>query len=248
MEYLNDGMNKKTFKELFETKSFNDSSKEFRNNIYVGFKLFTLKYPFKKNMNPLVVLYNLFDMKKINIKEKIIAFDYLKDVYYYFLDKVSYDKKEQKYIFNDEKRGFLFDFRLLSDNITGKNIKKSLTSSSKFNDCHAGSMTIIPKIDNSYLCTGIIDNFGFDTLHTVIEFNEDKIIDYTLNIIIDKNEYNKITNFREIQRIKKENYLDDIKILDGNLDSKTYLTYRDEIIRDLNKNKKVLKLSKEELK
>ena len=31
MEYLNDGMNQKTFKELFETKSFNDSSKDFRN-------------------------------------------------------------------------------------------------------------------------------------------------------------------------------------------------------------------------
>ncbi len=248
MEYLNDGMNKKTFKELFETKSFNDSSKEFRNNIYVGFKLFSLKYPFKRNINPFIVLNSLFDMQKLNFEEKILAFDYLKNVYYYFLDQVSYDKKEHKYIFRDEKRDYVFDFRLLSDSISGKKISKILTTNKKFNDCHSGSMTIIPKIDNSYLCTGIIDNFGYDTLHTVIEFDENKIIDYTLNIIIDKNTYKRITNFREIQRIKKENYLDDIELLDKNLDSKTYLTYRDEIIRDLNKNKKVLKLSKEELK
>lgn len=245
MNYVYDGINEKTFKELYETRSFNDNSKEFRNNIFLGFKLFSLNYPLKKNINPLLVLNSMFDVKKIDLIKKMELYNYIKDVYYYFLKSTKFDKETKEYIFIDTKRGYNFNFSLLSDNIDNKYYRRVLCSKEKFHKCHSGSMQIIKKMDNAYLCTGYIDNYGINTLHTIIETDENYVIDYTLNLIIQSKIYKELTNFREIQRIKKEDYLNDLKVIDTNTSSKFYLTFRDEIINDLNKNKKVLKLDKE---
>ena len=100
----------------------------------------------------------------------------------------------------------------------------------------------------SSLLTGYISYEDIDILHTVVECEKDgkiKIVDYTKNLIMDKEEYIGLTNFRIIQRISRDDFLRDNRIINRcmpRMSLVVYLCFRDEIMKDLKKNNKVLKL------
>ena len=75
-------------------------------------------------------------------------------------------------------------------------------------------------------------------LHSVLEYkykNKFYIIDYTKNIIMPKEQYIKLTKFKEIERISDLEYIEDLgKICNfPYLTDKVYVTFKKELIREL---------------
>ena len=74
---------------------------------------------------------------------------------------------------------------------------------------------------------------------------ESRIIDFTQNVIMSKQNYIKITNFKELSKISKEDVISDrSKVALFNMKIAYYLFFRDEIMKDINKNEKVFELKK----
>ena len=106
------------------------------------------------------------------------------------------------------------------------------------------------------LLTGFCERHKKKHLHSVIELQGETgqyIVDYTLNLIMNKQNYIDLTKFEIIEEIKDIDYLEDEK--DGILDflsnyykfkTKPYLTFRKELKIDLEKNKDMLKTSEDE--
>lgn len=97
--------------------------------------------------------------------------------------------------------------------------------------CHIGSLAIIGSGDK--LVTGYIDCFsGNRIIHSWIE-NDDKVIDYVFNAIIDKDVYYKLVNAQPLNFISKEIIAEDSssEFINAFLSCKFYLLFRDEINR-----------------
>ena len=163
-------------------------------------------------------------------------------------------KHKKSNITNDPKTGlshyknkdFDFDFYLLSQHM--KNNKKELESSKRLHKCHEKSLSITrgSVYDETYLLTGYITYEDKEVLHSVMEFhdNGEFIVDYTMNIIMPKTDYFKLTKFRELSRLKKDTIEKDIDIMrELKFLVPFYFIFRDEIVRDLKKNDKVLNLN-----
>lgn len=117
--------------------------------------------------------------------------------------------------------------------------------------CHEKAIMIADRLESvsSEVVTGYI--FGYSDkskyLHSWIELNhngKDMIIDYTLNAMINKEGYYQIQNAIPLSRISSVKIKEDVDVLNklkqlGKLDIKEYLLFRDEIINDYEKNKKV---------
>ena len=140
-------------------------------------------------------------------------------------------------------------YEKLSDYIKSIKYLNELKSYKRYGKCHDRSIELAVSIKNSFLLTGYTSYEDIDILHTVVECEKDgktKIIDYTKNLIMDKEEYIGLTNFRVIQRTSREDYLKDRKVINKflpNLSTVAYLCFRDEIIKEL-KNKKILGLKR----
>ena len=140
-------------------------------------------------------------------------------------------------------------YEKLSDYLKSIKIINELKSYKRYGKCHDRSIELAVSIKNSFLLTGYTSYEDIDILHSVVECEKDgktKIIDYTKNLIMDKEEYIGLNNFRVIQRISREDYLKDRMIIDTyipNLSTVAYLCFRDEIIKEL-KNKKILGLKR----
>lgn len=81
---------------------------------------------------------------------------------------------------------------------------------------------------------GISDKVKY--LHSWIEFNKDGneyVIDYTMNVIMNKEGYYFIRQAEELSRISNQDILFDSKI---SINSKVYLVFRHEIMKELEKN------------
>ena len=140
-------------------------------------------------------------------------------------------------------------YEKLSDYIKSIKNLNELKSYKRYGKCHDRSIELAVSIKNSFLLTGYTSYEDIDILHTVVECEKDgktKIIDYTKNLIMDKEEYIGLTNFRVIQRTSREDYLKDREVINKylpNLSTVAYLCFRDEIIKEL-KNKKILGLKR----
>lgn len=146
--------------------------------------------------------------------------------------------------------------------IADKNLEKCETRQGK---CHNDSIIFGTKMLDSYnvnnqIVTGYI-YYGSDKskyIHTWNEFNmsgKNYVLDYTCNIIMNKDGYYLLRHIKEkdiISKINIEDILKDhlkiIQISKGKecIDYKTYLTCRDEIMKDLEKNNDIFEQSREE--
>lgn len=108
------------------------------------------------------------------------------------------------------------------------------------------SLTLANDIKNSIVLTGYIVIGKYKILHSVVEVNKDgkiEILDWTKNIIMNKEDYINLFDFKVLTQIKIENILNDFEILNKflpNFSLKTYLVFRDELMKDLEKNKFML--------
>lgn len=232
--YTENGINKNTYKLLFEDIDNYDVKKEEQYSDYYSKILSTFS------------LYTLY-------KEKSIFKNLLLSIFSYSLktEYITYDQYKKEWIYNDGNEIITFD--MLSNHINDKNIKKKLFSNKKrARHCHNGSIVIAKILKNSRIITGTIQQYNRKVLHSVVEIsdkNQQKnILDYTLNLKIPKESYIRLTNFQELAIVESNELENDFEILLDFFDSfrhKEYLLFRDELIKDMEKNKSYLVEDKE---
>lgn len=164
------------------------------------------------------------------------------------IENISFNTKTKQYIYNVSGKEIYF--RRISDYIKDEYIKKVLLSPVRFKKCHLMSFGLIECFQRaSKIITGIAIRHGRKYLHSIIEIEskgKKYIIDSTMNILMEKEQYIKLLNFEEIETIINTELKEDIK--NGTIDIlnkirisiKAYLTFRKEIIRDLEKNRFIL--------
>lgn len=102
-------------------------------------------------------------------------------------------------------------------------------------------MSISPSIEGSRIVTGYITVGNQKVLHSVIEYEHDGkniVLDWTRNLKITKEQYIELTEFVELSSFEGRKVIDDIEIIFGNLNIgvKLYVVFRDELIRDMQRN------------
>lgn len=164
------------------------------------------------------------------------------------ISKISYDKEKNIYNYNLEDMQMAFE--KLSDRIQDKKIKRELLSNDRIKKCHEKTKSLIGGFANpATILTGTYERRGKRCLHSIIELQREDdiyIADYTLNLIMKKESYSKLVNFKQIEDIKDIDALEDMKdgsrefLKDIDFITKPYLTFRKELKRDLEKNKSML--------
>ena len=125
---------------------------------------------------------------------------------------------------------------------------RNLKSKKRFHKCHEASLGIAlnGEDENTYILTGYVPTIDEEILHSVVELEYDSeiyIVDYTQNIMMKKEDFIRLNNFRLITRIPSSKVREDMDVMTRiNIELPYYLVFRDEIVRDLKKNSKVLKL------
>lgn len=226
-EYESNGMNKNTDKLLFTDKYYDENDeKTIKNSLNLS----------------ILERYTRFREKSIFTKLLMV---YYKAKYSVDFSKITYNEEKREYEYIDPIDGEVYTFNKLSNILNDPKTKNELQSKNRHHKCHEKSMelmisNVVPK---GYIVTGYLKRGYGKFLHSVIEIEKTNgelyIIDYTKNLFMKKDQYFKLTNFEEIERISEEEYLDDLLLLDlcpDLITGKEYLTFRSEIIRDLQKN------------
>ena len=197
-----------------------------------------------KDKEELTKLGNLF--MKLNLytmnKDKFFLPKWYKDMF----KNINYDKKTCINHYKDND--YEFDFYLFSDQIDNFGMIRRLKSKKRLHKCYEASLgiTLNSEDDNTFILTGYVPTVDEEVLHSVVELEYDSekyIVDYTQNIMMKKDDFIRINNFRLLSRISSSVVKKDIDIMKKiNIGLPYYLVFRDEIMRDLKKNSKVLKL------
>lgn len=176
-------------------------------------------------------------LKETNISNELIKIIYERKKI--DLSKITYNKEIDMFEYRDSNRLITFD--KLSDHLQEKDLKEELMSNKRYKKCHERSMHIAPSIKDSRIVTGYIIIGNSKRLHSIIEYDiDDKtiVLDWTSNLYIIKEQYIDLTEFREVSSFRGEKIIDDAKLIQGNIyiTKKPYLTFRDELMRDIKKN------------
>ena len=156
--------------------------------------------------------------------------------------------KNKTYTYNDGEEEYTFS--LLEDLFGDDETKRILHSPERYGSCHHASVGMCLNLPhkNSKILTGYINYSDCRILHSVYYYEEDGmeiIYDYTKNIMMRKDDYFRLTNFKLINEIEREKLIEDKNfICNSNISVKAYMVFRDEMMRDIKKNEKVLQLEK----
>lgn len=129
-------------------------------------------------------------------------------------------------------------------------MKKELESEKRYGQCHSKAIDLSLSLPEAYIVTGYIKRFDGKYLHSIVEIEKTKgtyIIDYTKNIIMPKEQYLRLTNFEELERISDMEYLQHIQKIANipGIDIKVYTTFGKEIVKELEKNAFMIKNDEE---
>lgn len=162
---------------------------------------------------------------------------------------ITFDEKNKKYIYH--KRNENVTFELLSDSIENPEIKEELLSSNRYGACHENSTHLMFGFDTfskKWLINGQIKINEKDYYyHTWVEFEkqgEILVIDYNSNIILRKEDYDRLTGAREINRTDIDTLETLIHLLDDfdlHFHPMIFGYFSQELKRDLEKNKFLMK-------
>lgn len=163
-----------------------------------------------------------------------------------------YDETERKYYYQDRKNKISFE--LLSDSVASEEIKKQLLSEDRYHECHHNSILLvlgseINENQKKYLINGKIKinekDYFYHSWMEVEGKTKTMVFDYNNNLIIDKKDYYKLLGAKEINRTDFESLVKIIKLLEEfeiiNFHPMTMGYFSQEIIRDLEKNKFLIK-------
>lgn len=191
---------------------------------------------------------DMFDGKKLSncskINEKAIALhwftsnDYISHILYHAkgYKLVRLDSKNLKMCYKSEE----IEFSKLSDLLDGdkesvaKEKKELLNIRRRLGKCHNMSLSFLGNDIGDRVVTGYIDSTSKNTrvIHSWLE-TEDKVIDYTCNLIIDKDQYYKLWDPEVLSVISREDFKADYeKEFMHILGCKFYCLFRDELYKE----------------
>ena len=161
------------------------------------------------------------------------------------------ETKQYEYVLDNK----IITFNMLSNIVNDKELIKELKSNKRFGKCHIRSVQHAHNIEDAKIITGIITTTG-KYLHTVIEVPRKEkiyIFDWTRNIYLKKEDYIKLFDFVELSSFDAKDVFYDRGIMTkmkiDNIGMKPYLAFRNEFIKDLEKNIHLLsEEEKEEIK
>ena len=238
------GVHKNTYATLFNDNLTSDiDDLNYMENMLTYLKAHELVDVFTKSSNK--YKYYLNFVKLIFSKDNFYSFDDIMKI-----NNISFDNIHNEFLYNsgDVK----FSFRKLSDYLhASDSMLKELHSDKRKGTCHLNAIFMTEVFPNCKLVTGYVKLFNGKILHSVVEYNiddKDYIVDYTLNIIMKKEDYNKLMIFNEISSYNGMDVQDDIK--SGELQKfetlKFYVTFRDEILKNFECNNLLFNLSLEQ--
>ena len=125
--------------------------------------------------------------------DKEYRIDYLEglDERLYNIEEI-YDKEKNKYNFCNINFSRISSF--IIEDKRGNELYKELVSTNRYGKCHRGSLQLLFFNDSSIL-TGYITFRNKMILHSVVQVGN-YIMDYTKNLVINKNDYIKLINFK----------------------------------------------------
>jgi len=147
-----------------------------------------------------------------------------------------------------DKNGIAIPVEPLHKIVNDFETEKKLKTSERHNDCHAGSwglMSTIGDKENKKIVTSLVKGGADDAeyIHTWIEYTEngeEKVADYTLNAIMNKDFYYALRTVDETQITKiseddfnKERPIIESLVKNGAIERRQYLAFRDEIMINL---------------
>lgn len=147
---------------------------------------------------------------------------------------------EQKRVLSNKNQELTF--KRFSDCLHGnkqdlKRVKSTLLNYKKRRGkCHEGSLLLFNCMGD-YIVTGYVDHIGgkHRCVHTWIEQDE-KVYDYTSNLVVEKEEFYKLLNAEILNKISRDDFLSDINdksdFVQKYLSAKMYLLFRDELVRE----------------
>lgn len=222
-KYDKDGINKKTYELLFKDE---DNIRE-------------MDFDEKKRCYLLYII-----EKYTRFREKSI-FSTLLKLYYgsktkFDFSKIKFNETTGEYEF--EEFGEKLTFNKLSNLIENKELRGKLESEKRYGECHVASMGLATVSKDFDVLTGYENIAGGRYLHSVIETPYGKIIDFTKNLVMSKEDYIKLTGFTVLERITNDElYRIHIKIIGLNMNSKVLATFGSEILKDIEKNPSIFK-------
>lgn len=220
---ISDGINNNTYRLLFEEHPNNlprEKSGSYENYIAINtIREFTLVNALKKDTKIQKFLKKLTE--GVDIK------------------RISYNEKTKQYEY--KHNNFIVYFDLLSNHCGIPEIVNELTTEKRYNKCHLSCWDLVEQIEDAKVVTGFLIWGTTQLLHTLMELNskgETYVLDYAFNLFIKKEEYLKLTNFKEISSYTAEEVVEYKLLGYGNIDMgiKPILTFRDELVKDMQKN------------
>lgn len=182
MVYNKDGINEETYNLLFGYKfGYRELDKDERNRSFV----YLIIDAFTKSMEKQDFLELL----------KKIGDEYIDD-----LAKIAWieEKKEYEYSVFGKK----YTFSKISEMINLEKQKKELETSERYKKCHIAIFNMAIPNKDDVVITGYRNIFGDkNVLHSIIETKEEKIIDWTMNIVMPKEQYMELVGFDVIERL-----------------------------------------------
>ena len=164
----------------------------------------------------------------------------------YVVEKSNSIFLRNKNIFEVNKNSKKYRFSLLDYFL--ENCKEELRSDDRLGKCTETSIGFaLATGKDSKVMIGYLDNSKDKILHAVYldcGYDKEYVFDYTMNLVMTKNQYLELMDFKIINEVNGEDLINDRKVLKAfeHFGTKFYLCFRDEIMKDLEKNKKILKL------
>lgn len=149
-------------------------------------------------------------------------------------------KQDNIYFYISGRRPYMFS---RMDKYTNPEIAPKLRSKERYRLCCPESMKMAFDRKRGNVIIGYIHYTEKRIVHAVYE-DDDLIYDFTKNLVMMKQDYYSLTNFEELNIISSDELESDYDYIHalGSIPLKLYLLYRDEIMKDLKKNKKLLKI------
>lgn len=242
-----DGINNKTYELLFDDINIYNYNKDslYRNGILNSIAAFTKLKDVSSNDNTSITFDNGIEEYVYNDLKSVIHFQRLDDLLN-IVNKISRLSNDDIYHeLNKKKKGTslnkfisIFCFQKLSDTLKKVDDVNELTTTKRYGCCHSKSIILAYELGIGNVVTGTMMSKTSILMHSVLEING-YVLDWTRNLIMKKEDYFKLTDFKVINIISNECIKEDVKHLFNDLDIelKAYTVFRDEIVNDYNKNK-----------
>ena len=222
-KYDKDGINKKTYELLFKDE---DNIRE-------------MDFDEKKRCYLLYIIEKYTRFREESIFSTLLKLYYGSKTKFDF-SKIKFNETTGEYEF--EEFGEKLTFNKLSNLIEDKELRGKLESEKRYGECHVDSMGMAVGAKDWKVLTGYMNINGGKYLHSVIETKDGKIIDWTRNLAMTKEEYVKLTEFNIIESIESEELLQIwIKLFGLNSDSKVISVFGKEILNDTKRNPNIFK-------